>query len=266
MHITTRNLFLLLRAGAFGQQDRLEPMSAWKWRKTYQLAVAHGVEAEAYEGLEVVSDQFFAQLVPDELRSQWADCAAEARRRSQNRSTELPARLSKQLDNIVESYPEATVEHSMLEGIMLLSYSLLTDDCWVLRLLALGEQVREMGQRVNRELLQKWLRQTRLARMAQLEGAMLVMLMGVQPEELPMAMPRRKDAINAQVDAIASAIPHGREQWQFEQGKNIFVHTTNASAMVWNARRAARFFAYSPRESLNQLFSSFRLSLKNIEE
>ena len=266
MDITTRNLFLLLRAGAFGQQDKVEPMSAWKWRKTHQLAVAHGVEAEAYEGLEVVSDQYFAQLVPDDLRTQWAESAVEARRRGAGSATELPPRLAKRLEQIAEKNPEAKVDIQMLEALACLAYALLTDDYWLRQLLVLGEMVRETGRSVDREQLQKWVRQTGLTRMAQLEGTMLVRLMGVQADELPMLMPRRPDALVPQVDAIASAIPHGREQWAFQQGKHIFVHTSNASVMVWNARRSVRFFTYSPRESLSQLFSSFARSLTNIEE
>ena len=126
--------------------------------------------------------------------------------------------------------------------------------------------MRESGSDVNREQLQKWIRKLGLTRMAQLEGALLMQLAGVQEGELPMPMPRRPDAFSQQVDAIASAIPHGREQLEFQQGKHIFVHTNNANAMVWNARRSMRFFKYSPRESLSQLFSSFARSLTNIEE
>lgn len=266
MDITTRQMFLLLRAGVFGQQDRVEPMSVWKWRKTYQLTVAHGVEAEAYEGLEVVSDQFFSQIVPDDLRSQWAESADQARRSQREEPAPLPPRLAKSLTAIAEAHPQSKADAMMLESLARLACALMNDDYWVRHLLNLGELVRESGSDVNREQLQKWIRKLGLTRMAQLEGALLMQLAGVQEGELPMPMPRRPDAFSQQVDAIASAIPHGREQLEFQQGKHIFVHTNNANAMVWNARRSMRFFRYSPRESLSQLFSSFARSLTNIEE
>lgn len=266
MDITTRQLFLLLRAGVFGQQDRVEPMSAWKWRKTYQLAVAHGVDAEAYEGLEVISDQFFAQLVPDDLRSQWAESADSARRSQREEPAPLPPRLAKRLTAIAEAQPQSKAEVMLLESLARLACALMNDDYWVRQLLNLGELVRESGPSVSREALQKWIRQLGLTRLAQLEGALLMQLAGIQEGELPMQMSRRPDALTRQVDAIASAIPHGREQLEFQQGKHIFVHTNNATAMVWNARRSMRFFTYSPRESLSQLFSSFARSLTNIEE
>lgn len=267
MDITTRNLFRLLRAGAFGQQDRIEPMSVWKWKKTHLLAVAHGVEAEAFEGLEVVGDQFFAQLVPPALHDEWGESAVAARRRQEEEaSVPLPEKLTARLEDIAETFGDDSADYEVLSEVARLAYALLTDDYWVRRLLLLGETVRERGHQVDRSRLQKWIRQTNLTRMAQLEGVMLVVLMGVQSQEVPVPMPKTTASFERQVDAIASAIPHGREQWQFQQGKHIFIHTDNASAMVWNARRSARFFRYSPLHSLTNLFTSFARSLTNIEE
>lgn len=266
MDIITRQMFLLLRAGVFGQQDKVEPMSAWKWRKTYQLAVAHGIDAEAYEGLEVISDQFFSQLVPDDLRSQWAESANRARRSNREEPAALPPRLAKSLTAISEAHPHSKADVIMLESLARLACALMNDDHWVRQLLNMGKLVREYGADVHRGQLHKWIRQLGLTRMAQLEGALLMQLAGVQEGELPMQMSRRPDTLAHQVDAIASAIPHGREQLVFQQGKHIFVHSNITNAMVWNARRSMRFFTYSPRESLSQLFSSFARSLSNIEE
>lgn len=36
MDIIQRNFLKLLKCGAFGQREQLEPMSAWKWKRLYQ--------------------------------------------------------------------------------------------------------------------------------------------------------------------------------------------------------------------------------------
>jgi hypothetical protein len=129
-------------------------------------------------------------------------------------------------------------------------------------MLVTGELIRERGAGVNREQINTWIKKLHLNKMIQLEGALLVELMGLQQEELPFAvLPSNFD-----IDRFASAIPHSQEQMRFSQGKDIFVHTSNKSAMVWNARRSARFFRYNPTESIANLFSSFAKSLTNIEE
>ena len=66
MNITERNFFRLLRAGALGAEEQIEPLSAWKWRRLYQIAVMHGVEDLVRRGIDRCASQFFVQ-VPETL-------------------------------------------------------------------------------------------------------------------------------------------------------------------------------------------------------
>jgi hypothetical protein len=66
MNITQRNFFRLLRAGAFGNEEGIEPMSAWKWRQVFAWGQKLGVAPLLYDGVERCSSQFFMQL-PAEL-------------------------------------------------------------------------------------------------------------------------------------------------------------------------------------------------------
>ena len=66
MNITERNFFRLLRAGALGTEEQIEPLSAWKWRRLYQLAVMHDVEDLVRRGIDRCATQFFVQ-VPEKL-------------------------------------------------------------------------------------------------------------------------------------------------------------------------------------------------------
>ena len=262
MDVTTRNFFRLLRAGVFGQQEMVEPMSACKWRKTMRFAEAHGVETEAYAGLEVLREQFFVQMIPTSVWSEWAARADGALLRHQSDKPVLSRGLIRQLADIARKTDASQPAYLLLEETVRLAYALLRDDHWVRQLMVTGELIREKGAGVDREHLRQWVGRLRLSRMLQLEGALLVELMGVQASELPFeVLPSRFD-----IQRFASAIPHSQEQLRFSQGKDIFVHTSNRKAMVWNARRSARFFRYYPTGSIANLIASFASSLTHIEE
>lgn len=262
MDITTRNFFRLLRAGEFGQQEKVEPMSACKWRKTMLFAKAHGVEAETYAGLEVLNEQFFIQVIPEEIVSEWATLASDVSSHNNPQRASLSPKFEKRLTAIAEQTDTSSAEYQLLEELLRLAHGLLNDDHWIRQMLVVGEMIRERGSKVDRERLNKWIDKFKLHKMMQLEGALLVELMGLQAAELPFAV----NPSEFNLERIASSIPHSQEQMQFSQGKDIFVHTSNKSAIVWNARRSARFLRFSPTESISNLFSSFAKSLNNIEE
>ena len=70
LNITTRNYLRLLRAGAFQEQEGIEPMSAWKWGQVYDMSLLHHTTALVYDGIMRCDDQFFMHI-PAKLRGQW---------------------------------------------------------------------------------------------------------------------------------------------------------------------------------------------------
>ena len=93
MNITARNFFRLLRAGLFGQEEPIEPMSAWKWQQLYGYACMHHVSAIVLVGIERCSGQFFLQL-PEALHGQWKLTVAQLTTENEQTSqclTELTA-------------------------------------------------------------------------------------------------------------------------------------------------------------------------------
>lgn len=52
MNVIERNFFRLIKAGAFEQNEPLEPMSAWKWQQVYSMALSQAVLGVAYDGIE----------------------------------------------------------------------------------------------------------------------------------------------------------------------------------------------------------------------
>lgn len=65
MTIAQRNFFRLLRAGAYGNQEQIEPMSAWKWRQTLKWAQKLGLSPLLYDGVKTCEGQFFMRLTDD---------------------------------------------------------------------------------------------------------------------------------------------------------------------------------------------------------
>ena len=74
--IIERNFYRLLRSGAFGTEEAIEPMSVWKWGRLYHLSEMHDVAMYIHKGIERCSGQFFVQI-PQALVEQWRQAATE---------------------------------------------------------------------------------------------------------------------------------------------------------------------------------------------
>ena len=283
MDIITRNMFRLLRAGVLGRDERVEPMSAWKWSKAYSLTMVHGVEAEAWAGVRRLSGQFFMQL-PSALCRQWEQSAATA---TPAPRTPLPRRLAERLDRIEDhalnsrefavssrgfAVPVPRTTMSVLRSMVVLSQSLLTADRWVRQLLSIATLLSPAAvpPRIDRELLQEWVEELGMERMAQLECALLETLMHIDPERLPLLCPPSEGPGDAErireVEETVATIEATTHQWHYSQGSNIFVHNSDSAAMYWQARHSVRYLKYHPKQSISSFLSSFVKSLTNIEE
>ena len=95
---------------------------------------------------------------------------------------------------------------------------------------------------------------------------MLVVLMHFEPEELPFMKPTTDKKMEQTVSDMLRQKNSHAEDWYFSQGKNIFVHTSNSSAMLWHVRRSAKYFRYYPSETVTNFFTTFAHSLSHIEE
>ena len=78
MDIVQRNLFRLLRSGAFQSKEDIEPMSAFKWGRLYQLAVMHDIIPFVYDGVIRSKGQFFVHLT-DKQKKEWEKAISDYR-------------------------------------------------------------------------------------------------------------------------------------------------------------------------------------------
>ena len=192
MDIVARNLFRLLRNGAFGTQELMEPMSAYKWERLYQLALVHRVVNYAYQGLQNSRDQFFVNL-PEKQKEAWLKAVGDT-------SKQMPAMedeedellradqftnpvINHQLQNILDDEHSDTNTRQMLLMIIRVVRHILNEGMPICQLLELGIFMRQQGAQVDYNTLKGWISKLRLAPMSQLEGELLILLFGFQPEQ-----------------------------------------------------------------------------------
>lgn len=269
MTILERNLFRLLRSGVFGTEELIEPLSAWKWNRLYQLTLMHDVAAWAYQGLQRCSNQFFVQL-PQELMDTWSTATTTSDDDEQNEML-LADRLTHpvlnhKLQNILDDeHSNAETRHLLLQLLGIARF-FMNAGIPVKRITNLGISIRESSRRVDFDQLQTWIDRLQMGQMVQMAAIMLVKLLHFQPDELPFMTAISDEEMERRVTEILQQKNSHAEDWYFSQGKNLFVHTSNSQAMLWHVRRSARYFKYYPNETFTNFFVSFAHSLSHIEE
>lgn len=276
MDIIQRNLFRLLRNGALGAQEQLEPMSAFKWERLYQLALVHNVIHDAYKGIQNSKGQFFLHLTEKQEQTWLKTVGDTSIQYSATKDEEDELLRADQLTNPVLNRHLQTIlddEHSdtdtrqMLLLIIRVVRHILNEGLPIRQLLELSIFMKENGSRVNFAALKDWLKKLRLTQMGQLEGECLMLLFGFKPEEIPFLTDKRDKRVSQIAQELLDFTNTRSHEWYFSQdGDNIFVHNSNTSAMFSHVRRSARYFRYYPSESVTNFFASFVHSLSHIEE
>lgn len=107
MDVTSRNFFRLLRAGVFGSEEQVEPLSAWKWNRLYRLSVMHGVTALIYDGILTCRNQFFFQM-PESQLARWQKATQAVEQTNQ--------RLNIQLSQLSGVFRQKGWRHLLVKG------------------------------------------------------------------------------------------------------------------------------------------------------
>ena len=268
MNIIERNFYRLLRVGALHAEEQIEPLSVWKWNRLYQLSEMHDVAPIIYKGIEACRGQFFVQI-PDALLEQWAkavphDDSGENGLIVADRLTN-PV-LNRKLQDILDDEGSTTETRTALLHLVGIARFVMNAGTPVKRLTELAVFLRQSGNRIDHVQLEGWIKRLKLDSMAQLSAVMLVQLMHFTSEDLPFMKPTSEEKMERQIHEILRQKNSHPEEWYFSQGKDIFIHTSNASAMLWHVRRSARCFSYYPTETVTNFFTSFAHSLSHIEE
>lgn len=276
MNIIQRNFFRLIRIGAFGQKEQVEPMSAYKWGRLYQLAVMHDVAGYVYEGLLNSKGQFFLRL-PDKQWQLWEKTIIEIRKKVQHTDDEpdeflradhlTNPLLNKKLQTILDNEQSDIRTRQILLTIIRVSRHILNEGVPIRQLVELGICLRTDGRHADFTTLGKWLKTLQLQQVAKLEASLLMELLGFEKEEIAFAGEKRdKNVEQVAQELIEYTNIRARDFYFLQDAGDIFVHTSNGSAMLGHIHRSARYFRYYPSETLTNFFASFAHSLTHIEE
>ena len=276
MNIIQRNFFRLLRSGAFESKEQIEPMSVYKWQKLFQLSLMHDVAGFAYDGLMRCKDQFFVHLTDSQWK-QWENTINDMRKSPHNDDGEddefLRADhltnpiLNRKLQSILDDENSDIKSRQMLLMIIRVSRHILNEGLPVRQLIELGTFLRTDGNGCDATMLEQWIKSLKLQPVARLEASLLIMLLGFSREEISFVGDKDdKNLGHIAQDLIEFTNTRAKDFYFSQDEGNIFVHTSNGSAMLWHIRRSARYFRYYPSETLTNFFASFAHSLSHIEE
>ena len=277
MDIIQRNLFSLLRSGAFQSTEDIEPMSAFKWSRLYQLAVMHNVVPFVYDGIIRNKNQFFLHLT-EKQRKDWekamSDYRAQEKEQDDLEEDEYlrPDRLTnpllnRRLQDILDDEHSDMTSRQLLLILLRVVRHLFNEGMPIRQLTELGIFLRKNSQRIDYQTVGKWIERLRLTQMTQLIGEFLIRLFGFSEEDIPFLKERKEKRIDHIAQELIEFTNTRSQDWYFsQQDGGIFVHNTNSSATFSHVRRSARYFKYYPSESVTNFFSSFVHSLSHIEE
>ncbi|MBO4720754.1 MAG: hypothetical protein J5658_12890 [Prevotella sp.] len=276
MNIIQRNFFRMIRIGAFEQKEQIEPMSVYKWGQLYQLAVMHDVAGYVYEGLQRSKDQFFLHLT-DKQWQLWDKTINEIRKKAYNAEEEpdeflradhlTNPLLNKKLQAILDDEQSDIRTRQILLTIIRVSRHILNEGVPIRQLVELGISLRTDGCHADFTTLGKWLKTLQLEQVAKLEASLLVELLGFEKEEIAFAGGKHdKNVEQVAQELIEFTNARARDFYFLQDAGDVFVHTSNGSAMLGHIHRSARYFRYFPSETLTNFFASFAHSLSHIEE
>lgn len=264
MEIIQRNFLRLLRTGAFGERETIEPMSEWKWQQLFQLSQIHGVTPWIADGIHLCEDDFFLQLSPT-LRQQFYEDTTDRTQIREHQKLTNPL-LDRKLQQLSEEAGDEDATFNLLQDLVAIARNMLTKGISLRQLIALGLRLREKNDDVMYDVLEKWLARIHMTEMAELEGALLMELFHFTAEEIPFTNATTNRRTQRVVQDIFLFTQQKAAEWYFTQGESIFVRTNNSNAMLWNLKQSLKYMNIYPGEAITSLMKNFTLSLTHIEE
>lgn len=263
MNIIMRNFFRLLRSGALNEYEPLEPMSAFKWDRLFQMVRVQHVEHAAQRGVR--NHQYDERMnIPRRLVDEHAATPDSSE----------PPRLSngllnRRLRRIVEAERHAIDTNvGSLEVLRIIVgnvSTMLNRGTMLSGLIQLGSYLRNKGDKVDFVKLDDWLRRLHIRRMAQLQGSMLMAVFGFDIDELPFVTHEEPAANKLVLRSVVHTASDTAEEWHFRQSRSGFVQN-NSGLLRRNLRRSLRYLTYAPFETVSNYLNNFARSLQEIEE
>lgn len=282
MNIIKRNFLRLLRLGAFGENEVIEPMSKFKWEVIFHIANIHNVVGVIFDG--IAKNKENEALIPQDIILKYKKILDEegygikAQTTGARPSVQLPDAglshmcngfLNARLKRIRENEPQSTdasVETlNMLDIIVQATECTMTYGLSFATILRIGIYLRVDGDKIDFVKLENWLRKLNLTRMAQLEGSILIDIFGFEMDEIPFVNKLEPSAHKIAIEALEKPIRIDIEEWKISQKSTIFL-ANNSKAMMKTVKNCMKYFFFAPVEASSNFLHRFASSLSNLEE
>ena len=282
MNIIKRNFLRLLRLGAFGENEVIEPMSKFKWEVIFHIANIHNVVGVIFEG--IAKNKENEALIPQDIILKYKKILDEegygikAQATGSRPSVQLPdaglshmcngflnARLKRIRENEPQSADASVETLNMLDIIVQATECTMTYGLSFATILRIGIYLRVDGDKIDFVKLENWLRKLNLTRMAQLEGSILIDIFGFEMDEIPFVNKMVPSAHKIAIEALEKPIRIDIEEWKISQKSTIFL-ANNSKAMMKTVKNCMKYFFFAPVEASSNFLHRFASSLSNLEE
>lgn len=282
MNIIKRNFLRLLRLGAFGENEVIEPMSKFKWEVIFHIANIHNVVGVIFDG--IAKNKENEALIPQDIILKYKKILDEegygikAQATGSRPSVQLPdaglshmcngflnARLKRIRENEPQSADASVETLNMLDIIVQATECAMTYGLSFATILRIGIYLRVDGDKIDFVKLENWLRKLNLTRMAQLEGSILIDIFGFEMDEIPFVNKMEPSAHKIAIEALEKPIRIDIEEWKISQKSTIFL-ANNSKAMMKTVKNCMKYFFFAPVEASSNFLHRFASSLSNLEE
>lgn len=263
MDVITRNFFRLIRSGSLDEQEPMEPMSAFKWQRLFQMVQTQHVERTALKGIARHQGDEMMNI-PQGLSDILTSSTHEPSK-PQLSNRFLNYRLRRIIHNEYHAIDTNIEAVELLKIIVNNVSSMLNKGIMLGGLIELGSYLRTKGDKVDFVKLERWLRKLHIRRMAQLQGSMLMAVFQFEQDELPFMEHVEASAYKLVMRSVLHTVSDTVEEWHFRQGKAGFLQN-NSSLLRRNLRRGLCYVVYAPLETVSNFFHNFARSLQEIEE
>lgn len=282
MNIIKRNFLRLLRLGAFGENEVIEPMSKFKWEVIFHIANIHNVVGVIFDG--IAKNKENEALIPQDIILKYKKILDEegygikAQATGSRPSVQLPdaglshmcngflnARLKRIRENEPQSADASVGTLNMLDIIVQATECTMTYGLSFATILRIGIYLRVDGDKIDFVKLENWLRKLNLTRMAQLEGSILIDIFGFEMDEIPFVNKMEPRAHKIAIEALEKPIRIDIEEWKISQKSTIFL-ANNSKAMMKTVKNCMKYFFFAPVEASSNFLHRFASSLSNLEE
>ena len=277
MDIIQRNFFRLIRSGAFNDKSQIEVMSAFKWRRLYEIVMFQNVLDYFVRGVnnnandknlnlpDKLVEEIQAKLDLQEERRTGAQAGKVVGEETELSNSLLNKRFHKIIYNEMHSIDTSVETLRMLQLIVFNTNAMLNRGINLDGIIRLGQFLRGKGDKVDFLKLENWLSSLHLQRMAQLQGSILIAVFGFGKDEIDFVKKEEPVAYKLTIKIISNLVKDTVGEWHFRQNAAGFVQN-NGKMLRRNLRRSYKNMRYAPLETTSNFINGFIKGLSEIEE